>query len=321
MKSEWHNEDLLIRYLLGELSAEEQGRIEERFFTDEEFFEQLSALENELRYDYARGKLSGRHRELFEKRFLASPEEQQGVERAGAILQTLDRAKAISLAPGQGLWQTIKAFFTARGASLSFALATVALLLVATTAWSIYQTVKLRNQLEQVQAERKMEEERLRHQTQQDQAQLAQLNTDLERERLERERLEEEIAKHQTQTTGQQNLPLLPGILSFALSPGGVRDAGEGSKKLVIAPDTRAVQFELKLQKNLGHQSFRAQLLTADGAEIWHRDNLKATGKNLVLQILAQLLAEGDYELALKGRAANRDYEEAGSYYFTIVKK
>lgn len=329
MKSELYNEESLVRFLLGELSEEEQLRLEEVFFTDEALFEQLSALENELRYDYAQGRLAPHQRQLFEKRFLTSPEERQGVKRASAILLTLESVKAKRVAAvvferkRQGFWQALTAFFSSQGATVRLAFATVAFLLVATTTWFIYQTVKLRSQLEQVQAERKSEEERLHKQTGEDQARIAQLNRDLEQERIGREQLEQELAKQQTPIPQPpiSQPSLLSGVLSFVLAPGGLRGDGGNPKTLVIPQGTKAIQLELQLKRNSDQRSFRAQLLTADGAEIWRRDNLRAKGRNLVLQILAQLLAEGDYELALKGRAANRDYEEAGSYYFTIMKK
>jgi hypothetical protein len=329
MNNEVDNEERLVRYLLGELSEAEQLRLEELFFTEEDFFEQLSALEHELRYDYAQGKLAPPQRELFEKRFLTSTQERRGVERASAILHTLESAKAKRVAAGvpepkqQGLWQALTTFFSSQGAAVRFAFATTALLLVATTSWFIYQTVKLRSQLEQVQAERKSEGEKLRNQTEKDQARITKMNSDLERERLAREHLEQELAQQQAQPPAQQSSQpsLLSGVLSFVLSPGGVRSEGEKSKKLSIPQATKAIQLELQLKKKSDYRSFRAQLLTADGAAIWSRDHLRLSGRKVVLQLPVTLLAEGDYELALKGRAANRDYEEAGSYYFTIIKK
>ena len=328
MKNEPYNEERLVRYLLGEVSVEEQLWLEEQFFADEDLFEQLSALEHQLRYDYARGRLTPRQRELFEKRFITSSEERRGVERAGAILDALAGVRAentvVARESGrQGFRQAVAAFFSSQRAGLRLALATASLLLVAMMGWLIYQTAHLRSQLEELQAERRVEEERLRDQTEKDQQRLAQLNGDLERERLERERLEQELAKQQTQNPGQPSptSPLLAAVLSFVLPPGGVRGDGEKPKPLVIPQGTNAIQLELQLKKNDDHRSFRAQLLTADGKEIWRRDNLQPRGRNLILRLLAELLADGDYEVALKGRTASHEYEEAGSYYFTIVKK
>lgn len=64
----------MVNYLLGELPEEEQLRLEERFFTDDEYYQQLLALEDELLYDYAAGGLSSEQRVKFEQRFLSSPQ-------------------------------------------------------------------------------------------------------------------------------------------------------------------------------------------------------------------------------------------------------
>jgi anti-sigma factor RsiW len=86
MKTDARDEELMTRYLLGELSETEQLLVEERFFTDEEFSERLLALENELKYDYARGALSPQARARFERRFLATDEDRKEVEFAGAVM-------------------------------------------------------------------------------------------------------------------------------------------------------------------------------------------------------------------------------------------
>ena len=78
---------LMIRYLLGDVSEDEQLRLEEQFFTDEDSYQQLTALEDELRYDYAQGNLTPRERQLFEKRFLTTPADRKKVDLAKAVLQ------------------------------------------------------------------------------------------------------------------------------------------------------------------------------------------------------------------------------------------
>src|SRR5205809_7076244 len=97
MNSQANNEDLLVRYLLGEVSDEEQVRIEQLFFTDDQYFEQLLAVENELRYDYAQGKLSDNNRRRFEKRFLVSSEDRAQTSLAEALLKRLTNNASTAL--------------------------------------------------------------------------------------------------------------------------------------------------------------------------------------------------------------------------------
>src|SRR5262245_42673804 len=100
MQAQDDNEKMLIRYLLGELSEAEQLNLEERFFTDDEFYAQLLACEDELRYDYARGTLSKSERQLFERRFLTSPEARRKTQLAQAVLARLD-ARSVEEAQAQ----------------------------------------------------------------------------------------------------------------------------------------------------------------------------------------------------------------------------
>ena len=69
MKDEADNETLLIQYLLGNLPEEQRLQIEGEFLSDDQRYERLLALENELFYDYAQNRLPPGEREQFEKQF------------------------------------------------------------------------------------------------------------------------------------------------------------------------------------------------------------------------------------------------------------
>jgi hypothetical protein len=47
-----------VRYMLDDLPREERDRIEDRYFTDDEYFESLSALETQLVRDWLAGSLA-----------------------------------------------------------------------------------------------------------------------------------------------------------------------------------------------------------------------------------------------------------------------
>src|SRR4030095_9849958 len=72
MKDDGYNEQLLTRYLLGNLLEDQMLQIEAMFLSDDQSYERLLALENELFHDYAQNKLSPGDRKQFEKRFLSS---------------------------------------------------------------------------------------------------------------------------------------------------------------------------------------------------------------------------------------------------------
>jgi hypothetical protein len=79
----------LLLQLLGRLSGDERAAVEERFFGDDEFFERLIAMEEELIRDYIRDELSPEHRQEFERILLGSPELRNRIEETRDLMAVL----------------------------------------------------------------------------------------------------------------------------------------------------------------------------------------------------------------------------------------
>src|SRR5437660_11627061 len=62
------------KYLLGQLAGADLEQIEQRVLTDDEFYEEVQIMEDELVDEYVNAELSPDERRLFEKNFLADPE-------------------------------------------------------------------------------------------------------------------------------------------------------------------------------------------------------------------------------------------------------
>src|SRR6266403_1456202 len=88
------DERRIIHYLLGDLSEAEQIEVEQRFFSDDRYFEQLLAFEDELTYDYLRGDLSRDERVKFERRFLPLADGRKSTAFAEALLEAVKPAAA-----------------------------------------------------------------------------------------------------------------------------------------------------------------------------------------------------------------------------------
>jgi hypothetical protein len=102
------NEEQWIRaYFLGDLPESEEERIQERLFTDRDFFESLLIVEGELVDDYALGLISDRDRAKLESGFLTSPHQYRNVE----FVRTLDRYIASNKAVPSRLRQVAPSFF------------------------------------------------------------------------------------------------------------------------------------------------------------------------------------------------------------------
>jgi hypothetical protein len=73
-------------YLLGTLGDSEAAALEEKYFTDREFFLRVRAIEAELIQHYLEDRLSPAARDLFENRYLRIPELRKRVEEVRSQL-------------------------------------------------------------------------------------------------------------------------------------------------------------------------------------------------------------------------------------------
>jgi len=354
MKQRADSEKVMIRYLLGDVPEDEQIRVEERFFTDDEYFEQLLALEDDLIDDYVNGELTDREREQFEEYFLASPTRRQRVEFAKTFMRAGSLPALAEIAmPGEARpepvpwWRTVMVFWRAQSLPRRFALA-ASVVLALGGSWLIVNTMRLRNHVEQLQAERgesqRREQELLQHIAglSQESERVTELSAQLKRERNERRRLEQQVAEQRRRNEESpqlllelQHLAFSPkpapprDSLAFALFPGRTRDI-EGTNRFVIPQDVDSVQLRLYLPAVAARVSdppsrYRAVVRTAEGNEVWSQDGLKAQRTGLavivVLDLPTRILPEGDYIITLSRRKTSGDFEDVGSYQFSVVRK
>jgi hypothetical protein len=329
MRDEADNEKMLTRYLLGILPEEQRLRIEGEFLSDDQSYERLLALENELFYDYAQNKLSPGDREQFEKRFLSSGRNRKRAMIASALARKMSDAAPIEMTENdiadrepRHFWQSLKSFFSAPSTAMRALLAALALASLALI-WLVIGTVRLRNEFSQFRARQAAQEVWLRQQAHQERARADQLDLKLEREMGENATLRQEFSKTQAQSRGQAQRD--SSVVSLVLAPSAVRDQGPGMKKLYLPPGARLLKLRLKLKREAEYKSYQVMLLTAEGAERWSQNMLRAqrtgSGRSIELSLPAGILAEGDYELRLKGYASDGTLEETGDYYYLSVER
>jgi len=93
-----------IRYLLGLLGEEEHVRVERALLEDDQAFEEMSALEDELFHEYVQGGLDAAERQRFEERYLASDEGRRRLADARALMAKVSPRAPRSSAGLQGSW-------------------------------------------------------------------------------------------------------------------------------------------------------------------------------------------------------------------------
>ena len=328
MKKASDREELMIRYLLGQLPEEEQVRLEEQFFTDEESYEQLLALEDELRYDYVTGELAGRELKQFEERFLVTPEDRKEVAFASALISKLARPVAVVTpevipTPSESIswWRQLASLLNVQNPVVRYSFATAVLIVALGAVWLITEQFRTGGPKEMAGQEQQPPQQAGERDRQTNDAPESQGNQPTAREEVvvEQRRPQPSPAKEPAKP---EERPVMS-VATFLLTPGLIRDAGE-PRQLVVPANTNRVRLQLGLRRKSEHPRYRVVLRTFEGVEMWNRSGLSArragAGQAVIAQLPAKLLAGGDYELVLQG-ATGGDYEDVDEYYFRIVKQ
>ena len=83
-------EAMMVRYLLGLATDEERANVEERFFSESAYFDQLLALEDSLIDDFVTGRMPAGQRSAF-KQSLGLRKEDVGF--AQVLIQSITKKK------------------------------------------------------------------------------------------------------------------------------------------------------------------------------------------------------------------------------------
>ncbi|MBV9624261.1 MAG: hypothetical protein JOZ14_09805 [Acidobacteria bacterium] len=137
-------EKRMIEYLLGQLSAEEEAALEARYMADSAFFEELLAVEDDLRDAYERGELSAPEKRAFEQRLLVSSEQVERQEFVRSLRDYVRKDSLLSAARFEssvGTWKSrLRLLVTGRRILLIPVLSATFLLLISAGWWLEHRT-------------------------------------------------------------------------------------------------------------------------------------------------------------------------------------
>ncbi len=326
-----NNEKIITQYLLGELPEEQQVDIEDRAFQDKEYLATITAVENDLIDEYVRNELSETELRRFESRFLVSAERRKRVAFAKALAGVAVEAPVVEevrrpvIAPGVASWrESLEAFVRGLNPVARFALGAAMLLLLAGGVWLMIEMLRLRNQLNRMQAEnqsRQSERQTLEQQVAMERRQNQELAVRLNQEKQQREQTDESL--RQLSESVETPAPK-PVIASFTLLPGISRGTGE-KPRLVLPENARLVRLQIGIEPEEPYKTFVVELRTIGGRHVWNRENLgvrdRRGARAVTLTLPATALKPGEYELRLKGVTDGGGTEDVGFYYFNVTKK
>lgn len=293
----------LRTYLLGQCSAEEQKRVEERLLSDSHYFSGLEKVEESLTDEYVRGLIHGVEKEHFENHFLKSPQHQNDLQFARLLHRYFSTREAT------GETTALPAFPSRWRFVFELSLACVAIVLIGISAFLLREVTNLRGQTQRLQAERagvEQHDQALAGQIQEQQRQMKELTQEL---------------------TDLQKAPLTnnANMISLSLTP-GIERSGAELPTATISPGTQRLRLRLQFDDG-DYKNYQGELQTAEGRPVWSHDGLKShpgsdrAGTVVDIVVPAAILTGGDYLVVLKGATRSRTPEVIGSYYFTVKRR
>jgi hypothetical protein len=153
------NDQLLTRYLLGSLTAEESERLAELSVTDDDVSTRLDAIENDLVDAFVKGELSGQAADQFKTAYLSSPKRHEKLKFAETLYAHQQRLEELSAASRVATLRprnqaSIWSLFRLPGLVPQWGLAGAALLLLLTSGYLASSNHQLRQRIDRGDAER-----------------------------------------------------------------------------------------------------------------------------------------------------------------------
>lgn len=305
MKEHVLDDVLAKRFLLGELSAEEQAGVEEQAFLDSESFAFLQEAADDLIDEFLYDDLSTNEKEQFERYFLSQPGRCTDLKIARALQKhitqlTTPANDAHREAPS--LWEWLKSHVT----PLRFSLAAAVLVIVTTGMWLAIRILR-QNRPAPIQVQKQTPEEP------------TPANNGLE--------VPKEVATSRKQKENQPKPPVSDQthapVYSFVLIPvGPVR--GESNVTSVKLPSASGIaRLQLPLIEDGSYRSYQATLQRDDGKTIRSWTNLGVRvlgfGRAIQISIPAGLLERQQYRILLRGISSDGKVRDISDYYFQVA--
>jgi hypothetical protein len=298
-------ENELRRYMLGQMTQQDEGGFDQRLMTasedlHQEMCEIAEVLQDELVEDYLSNNLSQAEEEAFEHRLLRS--------RIIGEKLLLDKALRVNSARKENsLAQRIRAWLVPVLTPALVAVYTTVLLMAG--GWLVYRISQLQVQLDATasrEATLTVAQETLQ--------------SEVKKERLKSEALTQELAFAKSSASGAKGAQ--PSFAMFVLRPGSNRGSGQ-TTRISIASGQALIELRLDIGSDM-YPSYRAALNDSADSELMLEGKLRAVSKRsgvyVPVQVPAQMLRPDDYQMRLSGERAGGGFVMIDSYTFRVVR-
>ena len=278
--------DVIDRYLMGRLAAEESAEFESHFVDCDECIDQLNST---------RAFIAG-------IRHVAS---EQAVHRT---------------APGRTYWWMQ---FTRSRKTLAL-VASVIFVALAAGALLVSREIR-RARTEAAQASASADEWRRRYEDQEAaRAANSQPDSEKEKEGQTASRSNSESNKAESEKPDEARAPKKPriNIAIFVVSSTRGDDQSGGAANLLRLSRAEDFVISVPLEGEVNYIDYRMILSRSRGGRIWESHGLKADAHNLLtVEFNSREFTSGDYELTVEGTTRERTTKILGKYVFRVIKK
>jgi len=310
------SENMIRRYLLGELAEADQAALEQELLIDRGKFEQVWAAENELVDSYVRGEMSRADRKRFESHYLASPLHRERVAIAESFLTDIDQSvgKTVEVREKESVVPWRRRFPLGSPRLVFRAALVMGLLLTFSLVWSYIDRAKLTGQIASVQKEAEAERAFLK----QRERDLASRNQEFVKEIADMSQRNEQLKAELEQLRRRPDAT--PTVISILLAPAPVRGENAPPQSTILNSVGKA-RLLMALYNN-DYANYQVILQTVEGREILRRRTGKVRfGKDrsfATLPVNAGDFTKGDYILILFGQTPDGRSEEIDRYFFRV---
>lgn len=326
------NETEIRRFLLGELSEDERSAFESRFIADEDLFEQMSVVEDELIESYVRETLSPADKTNFEKHFLATETRRRKVDFTGQMLgnfknqnENFAAKKTESVERNPSVLNSLIEFF--KMPKFVFG-AAFALLILIFGGWFLLKK-SAQNEVAKVTMPMPAIETTptfapVQNQNSATANQIVSGNSDENTAANIRPNKNSAENTNRKKSNENQNSSLTVANTSgvvpvLALFAGSVRGDGK-LPELTLSNAMPRVFLMLNLETKY-YKTYRAEIADADGNLIFKNDKIQSGNMKLSLSVPAEKLLTGDYIVRLSGVNPRGETESVADYPFRIKRR
>jgi hypothetical protein len=324
LEKELANHKVLEKYLLGELDEKERSEIAERYFEDDDLFEELLVVETELLDKLACGLLNEKEQQAFKQYLDKLPEGQQklAVARAMHEFTDEDRARADQLLKeyvpvSVSWWRSVLPLPSSSPARLQYIMVAGLVVLVVGLLFLFIQFRQLRHDNDQLRAQvsnlqnEKVSLEEAARTSRSDVERIRQLEEQLKLEQQTNDAQAEHLASLQ---------PTEPVTVSWELTP-PLRSMNQPDS-VALPRSVKFVSLTLPVEIDSQLLNARAVIQTTTGQQRREAAGLRVNkaGKSVSFKLPASYFTETSYKLTLVQQ--DKDNQELSQdFYFTVTRR